>query len=64
MLVAMADAAVVVWDDRDPALRRILALVEAKDLPVHVIGAPVQQKVRRVRRPEESSQRRQGMLPD
>jgi hypothetical protein len=63
-LVVMADAAVVVWDDRDPGVRRILALVERKGIPVHVIGAPVKQKVKRVRDPEAPEPRRRGMLPD
>jgi hypothetical protein len=64
MLVASADAAVVVWDDRDPALRRVLQLVEAKGIPVHVIGAPEKQKARRVRDPEEPEPSWRGMLPD
>jgi hypothetical protein len=39
-LVNEADAAVVVWADRDPNVRRVLALVERKGIPVHVIGGP------------------------
>lgn len=39
MLVATTDAAVVAWDDRDPAPQRVLQLVEAKGTPVHAIGA-------------------------
>jgi len=62
-LVESADAAVVVWDDRDPAVRRVLALVERKGIPLHVIGAPVKQKVKRVRDPEEPTPTRRG-LPD
>jgi hypothetical protein len=37
-LVSAADAAVVVWDERTPELRRVLALVARRRLPVHVIG--------------------------
>ena len=52
-LVNEADAAVIVWDGRDPAVRRVLALVERKGIPVHVIGAPQKKpKVRRERDPE------------
>jgi len=39
-LVEQADAAVVVWDERDPAVRRVLARVERKGIPVYVISAP------------------------
>jgi methyl coenzyme M reductase subunit C-like uncharacterized protein (methanogenesis marker protein 7) len=60
MLVAMADAAVIVWDECDPALRRVLQLVERKSIPVHVIGAPEKQKVRKVRGPEETMPTRRG----
>jgi len=35
-----ADAAVVVWADRDPDVRRVLARIERKGIPVRVIGAP------------------------
>jgi hypothetical protein len=62
--LVMADAAVIVWDERDPAVRRILALVEAKGIPVHVIGAPVKQKVKRVRGPAALEPRRRGRLPN
>jgi hypothetical protein len=54
-LVEQADAAVVVWHDRDPAVRRVLALVEKKGVLEYVIGAPVKPKVKRVRDPEEPS---------
>jgi hypothetical protein len=37
-LVSEADAAVVVWADRDPDVRRVLALGQRKGIPVHVIG--------------------------
>src|SRR4030095_16876393 len=37
-LVSEADAAVIVWKDRDPAVGRMLAMVERKGIPVHVIG--------------------------
>ena len=56
-----ADAAVVVWD-RDPAVRRVLALVERKGISVHVIGAPQKKpKVPRERDPEPPAHRG---LPD
>ena len=58
-----ADAAVIVWADRDPDVRRVLALVERKGLPVRVIGAP-EKKPRVGRRTETESPRREGMLPD
>jgi hypothetical protein len=61
VLVASADAVVVVWDDRDPTVRRVLQLVERKGIPVH-IGAPAKQKAKRVRGPEEPERRR--VLPD
>ena len=57
-LVNEADAAVVVWD-RDPNVRRVLALVERKGIPVHVLGAP--EKKRKAREPELSNTRG---LPD
>jgi hypothetical protein len=43
-LVGQADAAVVVWAERDPAVRRVLALVERKGVPVHVIGGRVRER--------------------
>jgi hypothetical protein len=61
--VSQADAAVVVWADRDSDVRRVLALVERKGMPVHVIGGPVKKpRVRRKSEPEPP--RREGMLPD
>src|SRR5262245_7141802 len=60
-LVGEADAAVVVWDARDGAAQRVLALVERKGIPVHVIGAPA--KKPRVRREREPEPPRRG-LPD
>jgi hypothetical protein len=63
-LVNEADAAVIVWADRDPDVRRVLALVERKGMPVRVVGAP-EKKPRAMRRRSESEPpRREGMLPD
>jgi hypothetical protein len=60
MRFSEADAAVVVWKDRDPDVRRVLARVERKGMPVHVIGAP-QKKPRAVRRKSEPEPpRREG----
>jgi hypothetical protein len=62
-LVREADAAVVVWKDRDPDVRRVLARVERKGMPVHVLGGPERKpKARRAR--AEEAPRRGGMLPD
>jgi hypothetical protein len=61
-LVNEADAAVVVWDGRDASVRRVLALVERKGIPVHVIGAP-QKKPKTVRRKRDPEPPRRG-LPD
>ena len=62
-LVNEADAAVIVWADRDPDVRRVLALVERKGMPVHVLGGPGRKpKVRGKSEPEPP--RREGMLPD
>jgi hypothetical protein len=64
-LAAEADAAVIVWDERDPATRELRALIEAKELPVHVLGEPAKSpKARRVRDPEAPGAKRHGMLPD
>jgi hypothetical protein len=41
----------------------MLALVEAKGIPVHIVGAPARQKVRKVRGPDEPMPTRRG-LPD
>ena len=61
-LVNEADAAVVVWADRDPNVRRVLALVERKGIPVHVLGAPEKKlKARKAREPEPPMRRG---LPD
>ena len=62
-LVNEADAAVVVWDGRDPSVRRMLELVERKGIPVHVIGAP-QKKPRKVRREQASEVPNTRGLPD
>lgn len=51
-LVNEVDAAVVVWADRDPDIRRVLQLVERKGVPVHAIGGPV--KAKAARRKKES----------
>jgi len=62
-LVARADAAVVVWCARDAGVRRFLALVEARGIPVHVVSAPVPGvKARHAR--DEEPRRPRGMLPD
>jgi hypothetical protein len=60
-LVSEADAAVIVWADRDPDVRRRLAQVERKGLPVHVIGAP-EKKPKTVRKREAEPPTREGML--
>ena len=57
-----ADAAVVVWANRDPDVRRVLALVERKGMPVRVIGAP-ERKPRAKRTRDAESPRREGTLP-
>jgi hypothetical protein len=54
-MVSTADAVVVVWDDRNPNLRRVLASVERKGIPVHLIGGPARVRARRVRAPEPPS---------
>lgn len=41
-LVSEADAAVVVFDARDPTVRRIAELIEQTGIPVHVVGALAQ----------------------
>jgi hypothetical protein len=62
-LVSEADAAVVVWADRDPDVNRVLELVRRRGVPVHVLGGPVRKpKVGRKSEPEPP--RREGMLPD
>jgi hypothetical protein len=62
-LVSEADAAVVVWDGRNESVRRILALVQRKGIPVHVIGGPEKKpgRDRRAPRPEPPAHRG---LPD
>lgn len=61
-LVNEVDAAVVVWANRDPDVGRVLALVERKGIPAHVLGAPPKKpKSRRRRGPEPPSTRG---LPD
>jgi hypothetical protein len=62
-LVNEADAAVLVWADYDPDVRRVLALVERKGMPVRVIGGP-EKKPKTVRKRETEPPRREGMLPD
>ena len=62
ILVAEADAAIVVWDGRDPAVARVLRLVERKGVPVHVIGGPERKPAKRKRDPEAPAPRRG--LPD
>src|SRR5262245_40463779 len=52
ILVAEADAAVVVWAGRDPDVRRVLARVERKGIPVHVIGGPARKPAKRNRAPD------------
>lgn len=63
-LVARADAAVVVWDDRDPTVRRIVVLIEGKGMPVHVLGAPAQTPKGRWVRDEAQEPKRRGTPPD
>jgi hypothetical protein len=61
-LVNEADAAVVVWADRDPDVRRVLALVERKGIPAHLVGGPEKKpKARRESEPEPPMHRG---LPD
>jgi hypothetical protein len=60
--VSEADAAVIVWKDRDPDVRRVLAPVERKGIPLRVIGGP--EKKPKVRKRETEPPRREGMLPD
>ena len=60
-LVVRADAAVVVWDARNPATRRLWQLVNARGLPLHLIGGEVSKpKVKKITTPEPA---RRG-LPD
>jgi hypothetical protein len=40
LVVAKVDAAVIVWPEITPESKELLALVEAKGLPVHVIVSP------------------------
>jgi hypothetical protein len=37
-LVTLADAAVIVWEERNPDVLRLLELVKAKGIPIHIIG--------------------------
>jgi hypothetical protein len=62
-LVSEADA-VVEWDGRNPDGRRVLALVERKEILVHVIGRPPRVRWRRRTDPEPEPLRPKGMLPD
>jgi hypothetical protein len=39
-LVGKVDAAVIVWPGVDPETKELLALVEKKGLPVHVVQTP------------------------
>lgn len=45
-LVALADAAVMVMVERKPGVLRMLALVKAKGIPLHVIGGERPAKVK------------------
>jgi hypothetical protein len=45
-LVTLADAAVIVWEERNPAILRLLERVKAKGIPVHVIGGEKPAKVK------------------
>lgn len=64
-LVALADAAVIVWDGSNSPTQKLRALVEAKGIAIHVLGEPAQSpKARRVRGAEAPEPRRKGMLPD
>lgn len=61
-LVAIAEAALIVWDERDSIVRRTRSLVEVKGIPVHVIGGDIPRaKVKRTAPPEVESRRG---LPD
>ena len=62
-LVRLADAAVVVWSDREPSVRRLLALVEAKGIPVHVRGSGEPPPRTKPVEEEEVPRERRG-LPD
>jgi hypothetical protein len=61
-LVNEAVAVVIVWVGRDPDMRRVLALVERKRIPVHIIGGP--EKKPKVRRGRDSELPRHRGLPD
>jgi hypothetical protein len=63
-LVGRADAAVIVWDERAPAVWKLQALVEAKGIAVRVVGAPRKPNARRVRDAEAPPPRLPGMPPD
>src|SRR5579883_3019819 len=61
-LVSEADAAVVVWDGRDPTVRRLSELIERRGMHVHVLGAtPKNRTPGRVRDPDPPARRG---LPD
>ena len=61
-LVAQAEAALIVWDDRNPAARGLRSLVEARGIPVHVIGGDTPRaKVQRTAPPDQEARRG---LPD
>ena len=52
-----------VWAERDPEVSKVLALVQRKGIPVHVIDGP-ERKPRVRRKSEPEPPRREGMLPD
>ena len=61
-LVVRADAAVIVWDARNPLVRRLWQMVVARGIPVHLIGGEVPKpKVKKTADPEENPRRG---LPD
>jgi hypothetical protein len=39
-LVTKVDAAVIVWPETEPETKELLALIEAKGIPVHVVMPP------------------------
>jgi YspA, cpYpsA-related SLOG family len=60
-LVELADAAVIVWAEDDPTTRKLRAMIEAKGIPVHVVGEAPKPKAKKVADPEENPRRG---LPD
>jgi hypothetical protein len=61
-LITLADAAVIVLTERDPDVRRLLELLQAKGEKVHIIGAAKPARVKPTAPPVEPETRRG--LPD